>query len=485
MGVKNMTAKYQSIQAPLWLYERLLVTFLALRDSQTAIEIWRAMVGAGHKPTVKTYSIAMQGCRFAGDAETLEGFWANMRRAGLQPDSHAWSTRVFCQLRSRKSRLGLQVLNEMSEEWIAAARRAHDQDYPSATKKKAAAQVSPSVLAERYADSVNGVPRPNIVVLNSALAALAIANDAAIPKALSWGRAFSIEPDLTTYNILLNISMRHDKPAEALDILRHMNSKGIQADSQTWTVLLSALFARGALDNLEPAEQQAKILAFMDSLESANAAGIDAKGYALIIDRLLKHHANPAAADAVIQHMLARNIQPTAHIYTILMSSYFDPALPPSSPANADPPLPNFAAVDALWKSILDTNRKAPRPAILDAQFYDRMLEGYAHHHGACGSTKPMMYFLFRAQHEGKRPSWKALTAVVRALGERAEWERARSVVGKVLRDAQQGTGGTSRSRFGMRYFWEVCVDMRLVGEREANRFLREDMEARERGLGR
>lgn len=454
-NIQENAAKYPGIPTPLHLYERLLLTFIAMRDQQHPVEIWTAMLKDGHRPTVKTYSIVMQGCRYIGDAKTLEAFWASMRKAGLQPDSHAWSTRVYALLKRREIDAGLRCLAEMSQDWIAAARQVHERELPIETKrkKKAAEQMTSAQLAIRYANDINGVPRPNLIVMNAAVSALAAVSDQDISKVLSWARGFGIDPDLTTYNTLLNVTMRHNQPDEALQILRRMESQGIQADGTTWTVLLTALFEGGFLDDLSPAAQQEHILSFIASLEAINAAHIDLKGYALIIDRLLKHHANMPAADAVLRHMTSKKIQPTPHIYTILMTAYFNPPDPPNSP-------PNFPAIESLWNSLRTANAGHGTP--LDAQFYDRMVEGYATHHVAYGSTKPVHLFLQRMRNEGKTPSWKALTCAVRAFAARGEWERAGGLVARVRRDVEGG-GRQVGMRFGQREFWGLVGEMGLL----------------------
>lgn len=75
-----------------------------------------------------------------------------------------------------------------------------------------------------------------------------------------------------------------------------------------------------------------------------------------------------------------------------------------------------------------------------------------------------MLHFLQRTLNEGKKPSWKALTCAIKALGERGEWDRAREVVRKAKRsiDASRQQG----QRYGQREFWRLAVDMGLLDER-------------------
>ena len=444
MDVVNFTLRKPDTQVPLQMYEHLILALLSFRRPQLAIDTWNRMVKAGHQPTSKTFTILMRGSLQARDVNAMENFWLKMRQAGIQPDRYAWSTKIFGLLRHKRVNDGIKALGEIGQEWTEAARAAYARDVLN--QKKRAPEVRPSDLLERYEGDVDGVPRPDVVLLNSAVTGLAGSDDSLIPKVVGWGRSFGIEPDLRTYNVLINISMRRGLTEEALNILRRMNERGIEANSTTWTVLLTAMFEGGFLDDLAPGEQQARIVGTLTSLESTNASGIDAKGYALTIDRLLKNYNNPSAAQAVVEHMTSRGVQLTPHIYTILMASYFQ-----ESP-------PNFAAAENLWSQIQSAN--AGYGAALDNQFYDRMVEGYATHHAFVG-TAQMLSFLSRMEAEGKKPSWRALESAARALAEAREWESLAQIVDGVRRRLRKdGIGGTTT---GQMNFWQFVISTGLL----------------------
>lgn len=440
VDVQNSKIQNPELQLPMELYESLLYSFLSLRNPQLTVSIWNEMIRSGHQPRSKTYTIMMRGSQNARDHNALEGFWKKMRESGLKPDGYAWTTRIFGLLRSRTHvDVGLKAMGEMGQEWVAAARAAFAKETPSKGKKKEkeAASIQPSELLARFEGDVDDVPRPDVVVMNSAISALAAREDSLIPKVLSWGRSFGIEPDLTTYNALINISMRRGMPGEALNILRRMNEKGVEANSSTWTVLLTAMFEGGLMDDLGPEEVEERILSFVRSIDDMDGNGLDEKGYALIIDRLLKTYNNPSGAQRVLERMAATGMKPNTHLYTILMSSYFQ-----QSP-------PNFAAVENLWNRIQSEN--AGYGAVLDSTFYDRMIEGYAQHHRSVG-TKPMLSFLERMEAQGKRPSWRALEVAARALVEAGEWARLERIVEKARREEASLPG--EEKPFGRRDFW-------------------------------
>ncbi|KAK5122620.1 hypothetical protein LTR85_003883 [Meristemomyces frigidus] len=446
------------------LYEHLMLALLTLRKPQAAIEVWNHFVQSGRQPTAKTYTVMMRGAQHVRDVNGMEGFWNKMRSAGVQPDIHAWSTRIFGLIKGGKVDFGLRALNDLGLEWIVAAKA---KQAAAALKRlagrrqaKALPEIAPSEAVKLFEGDIGGVPKPNLVAMNAAISALASRNDQHIPKVLAWGRTFGLEPDGTTYNVLLNITMRHGQEDEAIAILKRMAERGIQADSTTWTVLLSAFFEGRVSDDLSPAEQEERVMGFITGLEAATASAIDQKGYALIIDRLLKVYDNPRAASTVLAHMTAQGLQPTVHIYTILMASYFQ----------RQPP--DFAAADALWKQIQAAD--GGRGATMDAVFYDRMIEGYAMHHWAVGSTQPLLSFLQRLEESGQRPSWRALHFAARALHERGDINRLLQIVDQarewVRRDGDGGRGPTSQMlvgqrSYGQRDFWMFVIETGLLRE--------------------
>ena len=452
-AIQNYRNVNPHVQLPLMLYEHLMIVFLGLRDKRSALGVWRDMMEAGHQPTRKTYTAFMRGSQYVGDFELLQAFWGAMRAAGIQPDHHSWSTRIMSLFKRGRAEQGLQAMAEMSQEWLAAARSIHTKSRPPADKKekKDAQSVSVPELIESHQGDVNDVPRPGLVVMNAAISALSSTNEGLIPKAITWGRAFGAEPNLITYNYLLNVAMRNSRPEQAFDILERMHRLGIEADDTTWTVLLTAMFEGGFLDDLDHEAQQSRVLQLVDSLSESNKSLINNKSYALIIDRLLKKYGNTSGAEAVLKHMATHDVKPSVQIYTILMASHF----------SAEPP--NFRAIEGLWASMEAEN--SGRGVLLDSQFFDRMVEGYAEHHRAMGSTRPMLHFLERMQSEGKKASWKALTCASKALAERGEWDRLRSIVQMAKRDVEASMSLTQR--FGQREFWAYVQSTGIIAPQD------------------
>lgn len=437
-----------SSSLPLYLYEHFMLAFLALRQPEMAIKAWRAVLEANLQPTVKTWTVMMRGCARANDPDTMEKFWASMRANDVQPDAHAWSIRLMGLMKAKRLQVAFPAMQEMGEEWVAAVRAKQMASLSQTTAKKQAHVNLPQIDLSEWSSDVDGVPRPNLVIVNSAVSTLAGKSDKDIPRVLSWARSFAIEFDLTTYNVLLNVSMRHGKTDEAMAILKHMQNSAIEPNSVTVTVLLAALFQSDYFANLSPEQQTSQLFALVQSIESSSpTARLNAKGYALAIDRMLKLYGNTEAARILLEQMSEKGIEPTSQIYTILMTSYFD----------ADPP--NFMAAEALWTRIQNSN--SGYGAALDVVFYDRMVEAYARYHTHVG-TGPMMKFLERMAREGKRPGWGALELVGRALAERNEWGLLHGLVDD-LRNSKGLARMGARGLVGQNEFWQFILDTGIL----------------------
>ncbi|EME85936.1 uncharacterized protein MYCFIDRAFT_206671 [Pseudocercospora fijiensis CIRAD86] len=441
---------------PIEVYEHLMLAALSLRNPKLAIEIWNVLPQLGYKPDLKTFTVMLQGAQSMGDVVGMEAFWQNMRSAGFQPDAHAWSIRIFGLLKNR-SRLnrsrqtGLDALHQMGQEWLAAARAKEGQDRTlEGQKQQPSKAISSTELLRKYSGPVDGVPRPTVEIMNSAIAGFAIVKPDEIPNVFAWGRAFGVEPDLSTYNSLLSLSMRRMQTEEALGILRQMQKRGIAADSTTWFVLLESLFYSGFFDSMDHGEQEAKVIALIDALgdKDLGLPDIDEKAYALIIDRLIKRYQNAAGADAVYSHMVKSGQQPTPHIHTILMMSYFDRQ-----------PEPDFASIESLWRKIQDPGTGFS--GLVDTIFFDRMIEGYAKNHRIVG-TKPMEDFLSHARSSGKQPGWLALGRVAQAYAAREQWDKLRNLVDQV--QIAQRENSSRFMRKGEDDFWKA-MERRGLGE--------------------
>ncbi|KAG9532898.1 hypothetical protein KCU93_g688, partial [Aureobasidium melanogenum] len=394
------------------LYEGFLVAFFQLRRPQSGLQVWNSMLQSGFEPTIRTWNVMMKGCHISRDIHIMESMWHSMRNSGIQPDVVSWSTRIYGHFRIGEPRDGMSALEEMGRDWLNAQNRRRSK--------------SGSL------EDTSEVPKPDTVILNSAISALRGKKANQIPNVLAWSRRFNIEPDVATYNALLAMSLGGGQATDAANILQRMAAANIQPNSSTFTILVDSMLST-TLDGMTQDEQKDKIMDLIASFEGCGMK-VDVQGYALIIDRMLKDHNNLKAARSVLAHMTTRKVACTPHIYTILMTHYFD----------ANPP--ELLAADALWNDIQSSRQEET----MDVIFYDRMVEGFARH-GDVGRT---MAFLNRMSKEGKRPGWLAMTAVVQCLARSHEWDR----VGQIVMDCHKQEGLLSvglRGKKGQKDFWE------------------------------
>jgi pentatricopeptide repeat protein len=429
------------------LYENMIYSFLRLRSIRTAVKLWEEMVKEGHVPRINTYTSMMRGSQHLKDLASMEYFWNKMREARIQPDATAWSTRLTGLFGHGHIDAGLKALSEMGQNWLLAAKQAYVKEQGIAPKRNRAPPTVPAAqLLARYEGDIDGVPRPTVVTMNSAITALSRGPDHLIPKVLAWGRSFGIEPDLITYNAFLHVAMRHNQGDEALKILQRMRARNIEVDSNTWTIILTDMLVGGYLDGLSAQEQEAKVFEFLSIVDAEGANGLNQKAYALLLDRLLKNYENHPAAQAVLTHMTAKGLQPSTHIYTILMDSHLQ----------QDPP--NFSAADSLWEHI--QSAKGGYGAALDSKFFDLVIKGYAPHHATVGTEK-ILGFLGKMGDEGKRPSWSALEAVARALAEASQWPRLAQIVDKTRRRLRDEKGIDTGP--GQWSFWQFVISTGIL----------------------
>jgi hypothetical protein len=220
-----------------------------------------------------------------------------------------------------------------------------------------------------------------------------------------------------------------------------MERDGLEPDIVTYTMLIGASFDNQEFHGLSPPEQTARVTELFSRLE-ARGLKLNSWTYSSTIDKLLKRHGNMSAVRVIVDHMMSRGISPTVHIYTSLITYYFQ-----QSP-------PDIESVDSLWFQLNE------RPgAVADRVLFDRIVEGYA----SVGEIGKMMAVLTKMSALGKLPSWVTLTAVVKALVAAGEWERARGVVRDVQNGEGVAKGGMRVPTHGMQEFRSTVYKYGLV----------------------
>ena len=420
----------QSRLIPMKLYNMFLFAFMTLRRSDRAIAIWNHMVLSGRQPEQATWGAMLQGCQRARDPRSVEIIWGKMRAAGIDPDVRSWTTRIGALIHSGKADLGLRALAEMGRIWLEATQAANSRGTSINTNATTGDSAEPA--------------KPTVITVNVVIAGLIkVRKRELTPRILAWAKKLGIEPNIVTFNTLLGSAVRDGRTDEAGRLLQQMESLKIQPDIVTFTIILDGLFQNDAMGpSDQPAADKGEAVAAV--LAQMEESGVEANTltYGTIIDNLLKSSTpNLPAARAVLDHMANRNIRPSPHIYTILLTYYF----------SQNPP--DLAALDVLW------NRIRLERGVVDNIFYDRMLEGY----GKLGESGKMMTFLRRMAKEGKAPGWEALIVVLKALVHAEEWD----MVGDLVSDVEREHGlfyAVMRPRRGEMEFQQLVQELRDEG---------------------
>ena len=143
------------------IYEEFLYTFRTLRRADHAVQVWNHMIANGFRPTVRTWNVMLKGCHIGKEVDNMEMIWKRMREAGIRPDSHSWGIRIHGLFQFRKINEGYRALTEMTETADRWKPSPGDEEPP---------------------------PRPDTVILNSALSGLARYGTEPVRTVLAWAR---------------------------------------------------------------------------------------------------------------------------------------------------------------------------------------------------------------------------------------------------------------------------------------------------------
>ncbi|KAF9695478.1 hypothetical protein EKO04_006524 [Ascochyta lentis] len=422
------------------IYNAFLSGYLVLRQATRSVEVWNHMMSNGVKPELQTWVAMLEGCEKAKDLDGFNAMWSRMQSAGLEPDNYAWTTRVHGLISLHQVDLGLRALDEMGKRWQSAETVKNAP--PSNSKNSKGARNLPS-----SAKIVNNCTKPSVEVINGAISAIVQLPSKDMrqhkrvdyaQKILKWGTQFDVKPDTRTFNILIQLYLRAGDHATAFKVLQQMELNGIPADISTHTMLITAAFDNHTLDDLSEADQANRLVHMFEELE-ASGLRLNNYVYATAIDRLLKQYGSHDAVRTIITHMKSRNLAPGAHVYTSLVTHYFQQT-PPA-----------IAAVDSVIDQIFESAHSDT-----DKYFFERTIEGYAEH----GEVGKMMSVLTRMSKHGKHPGFQALTAVIRALVAAGDVDRARFIVRDVERGEGIAHGGVTGALNSQKQFLAVAQSL-------------------------
>jgi pentatricopeptide repeat protein len=406
-----------------------IMIYMTLRQPTRAIEVWNHMVRSGLTPDLKTWDSMMNGCKACRDHKALEDVWMKMQNLRVEPDVVCWTTRISGLIECHQVNKALHALDEMGRLWIASNK--NDVEPPQKKGSKKASVVQPARKAVK----------PTIHTVNAAIAGLLRKRQPeAAHRVLAWAGKFDIRPNVITYNTLLTPLVRDGHSKEAMELLKQMQKDGIEADVGTFTTILDETFRYS--DELTPEEQKAITENIFFEMESV---GIKANlhTYGKMIYQLLQGASGDMqVVNAVLEHMAAQDITPTAYINTMLVGHYF----------TREPP-----DLDAV-RHLVERGRMDV--GSVDHIFWDRVIEGYAR----VGDTAAAMRILGGLETTGNRPSWVTCQTLLTALVENEEWAIAKSFVGNIKAD----TGGPRpdhemKGKEGQQRFWRLAAELELL----------------------
>jgi len=439
--------KNGGVAMPPILYSQFVLTFMALRRPNFAIEVWNTMVKVGIEPNISMWDAMLRGSAIAKDPQALEDMWEKMISSGVRPDAQAWATRIHGLTRSGYWESGIRAFQKMTEDWYHAARSVHGES------------IDPTTLGD-----IGPTPKPNTQTLNSLIIGLARGRKhEQLAQAFQWARSLGIQTDAYTFNPLFKIALKQGNAAVATKLLQQMQALGIKPDIATFTMILDSLFREdtpldqpldqitnqvvGQTGRLEPRkthqpsdQQQSAAARIFEEMKRCNIQA-NAWTFATLINGLLKADGNIVAAYAVTNYMAVNNIPLSSQIYTTLITYHF-----------AETP-PDLDAVESLW-----SRARTDRTVFLDLVFFDRLIEGFAR----SGEVGRMMTALQQAAKRGKSPGWPAMTEIVRALFNVGDVARIEEVISSIRSEERERDD--VRQRTGRDTFWELIGQIGMDG---------------------
>ncbi|KAJ2898605.1 hypothetical protein MKZ38_003802 [Zalerion maritima] len=318
-------------------YDYFVYAFTYLRSPEMAGNVFDYMTAHGIKPSVKTWTGMLHGLKRTGSAHAIERIWIGMLRSGIVPDMQAWTARISGLASRGAYREALRALDEMFSSWESPDR------HPLATQ-------------------------PTIAQVNAILSALAGNNKIDEARRLiAWAKQKKLHPDSYTFNLLIDIAVRHGAPGDVAKALNEMVEAQVEPNEATVTLVFTDLLDPSRPDT--PQEQTDKVMGLLNTMEKC---GMKANNeiYGKVVYLLLKRGDDgEKVVKMVLSRLSASGLSRSPHIYAMLVDHYFT-RMPP-----------DIEAVDNL----ITTRRLGiDRPLRADRAFWERIIKGYAD----CGRFK-------------------------------------------------------------------------------------------------
>ena len=421
------------------IFIRFLRLFWSLRRSNHAIEVWNVMVNMGRTPSQMHWNAMLLGCYPINDSQSMQEIWANMWQSGLEPDIFTWATYIYGLIKCNKIEDGFAALEQLGRSW----------------KKEAPAAGLANMSSDEISQKTDIKGDIRLHPVNAALSALVHKQKYDLTQTVvRWALSQGLRLETSTFNILLPPLVRVGTQDQIQSHLELMGTHNCIPDIVTYTILLNGLISNpdSPFHHLPPEDQESTITTILTRMEAQNL-NLTPQSYTTILNGLIgkptsntqtPRTVNIPLAKLVLNHMSARHIPPSPHLYTILITHYL----------SINPP--DLPAVNSLLTSI---HSSRPTTHLPDTVFYDRLIEGYA----SLGEIEKALKILREIPERGKTPGYVALQVLLRKMAEMGEWELCRELVADVEREGgllRHGVGGWR----GKGQWWELVDELRGRG---------------------
>ena len=421
------------------IFIRFLRTFWALRRSNHAIEVWNVMVNMGRTPSQMHWNAMLLGCYPVNDSQSMQEIWANMWRSGLEPDIFTWTTYIYGLIKCNKTQDGFAVLEQLGRSW----------------KKEPPAAGLANMSSDEISQKTDIKGDIRLHPVNAALSALVDREKYDLTQTvIRWALSQGLRLETSTFNILLRPLVRVGTQDQIQSHLQLMGTHNCIPDIVTYTILLNGLISNpdSPFNHLPPEDQESTITTILTKMETQNL-NLTPQTYTILLNGLIgkptsttqtPRIVNIPLAKLILNHMSARHIPPSPHLYTILITHYFS-RKPPDLPA-----------INSLLTSIHSSRSTTHLP---DTVFYDRLIEGYA----SLGEIEKALKILREIPKRGKTPGYVALQVLLRKMAEMGEWDLCRELVEDVEREGgllRHGVGGWR----GKGQWWALVDELRGRG---------------------
>ncbi|PHH49568.1 Pentatricopeptide repeat-containing protein, mitochondrial [Ceratocystis fimbriata CBS 114723] len=303
--------------------------FCALKNGHYVDRVLTFLADSGFDIDSKTYTAMINGWKKSREPQKIEALWRMLKANDVPVDDIFWAARISALGHLGLNREAVNVLFEMD-----------------ATHK-----AKPEIHAA-----------PSIGAVNSALASLFRRHDAeGARRILAWAGERKIEPDVITYNTLLEGLFRCDLAAETPKIIEAMRDRKIEPDIATYTILLEHALSNAASGTSAEEQIQAVLNSFSVFADSEIAMQTATYAKMLHVVFTVGGATSAKAARVILQHMEAHKVQPSTHIFTILVDKFFSQG--------------DGAAVDGLIKEWKLTTRGPG--TMLDSVFWETVISGF------------------------------------------------------------------------------------------------------------